>query len=455
MALRDRLQRLTGEPVPEQKKEERDRNDTLSHLRNQVDAVIRRRQKSREHKGPSSDKIRHLLVEILAGEERENDHGSYFCVEEVWKPSYQHGNQCVTDFLGADMKALSILSGHNEMQNMTLADGLYLDTETTGLAGGTGTVAFLIGLGWFTGSSFVTHQLFMRDYAEERACLACLSDIGREKRFLITFNGKSFDMNLLGTRFIMNRLPNPFVDLPHLDLLHPTRRLLSHRLENNRLVTVEEGILGFAREGDIPGWEIPERYFRWLRSRRPHLMADVLHHNRLDIISMAALARHLSDIFTEKENHFSEGKRESFAAARLLIDRRHVTEGRDLLRSLSCSTCSEISREARCHLSLMLKREGDWRQAGEIWETMLRDNPSDCFACEELAKWYEHRLKDVNKALNLVKTTLEALDENLFEERQRLRHRLLRLEKRSLYATGKHHDDVDMGSLVEKEVKKL
>ena len=447
MALRDRLQRLTGEAAPEEEKEERDKNDTLSRLRNQVDAVLQRRQKSQERHRLSSGKIQHSLAETLAGEEKENDHGFYFCVEEMWKPSCQHGNQCVTDFLKADMKALSILSGHDGMKDMSLADGLYLDTETTGLSGGTGTVAFLIGLGWFAGSSFVTHQLFMRDYAEERACLACLRDIVREKKFLITFNGKSFDINLLGTRFIMNRLSNPFADFPHLDLLHPTRRLLSHRLENNRLITVEEGILDFAREGDIPGAEIPERYFRWLRSRHPRLMVDVLHHNRLDIISMAALTRHLSDILTEKENPFAERERESLAAARLLIERCHVTEGRALLRDLGCSSCSDVSRDARCHLSLLLKREGNWQQAGEIWETMLQDNPSDCFACEELAKWYEHRLKDVHKALNLVKTTLEVLDESHFEERQRLHHRLLRLEKRSLRATEK----IDAGNMAGKD----
>jgi len=432
MVLRDRLQRLTGEPASGQKKEEVDRNDTLSHLRNQMDAILHRGQKSREGHRLSSGKIQPLLAEILAGEEKENDQGFYFCIEEIWKPSYKHGNQCVTDFLGADMKALSILSGHNEMQDMALTDGLYLDTETTGLSGGTGTVAFLIGLGWFAGSSFVTRQLFMRDYAEERACLACLRDIALKKKFLVTFNGKSFDINLLGTRFIMNRLTNPFADFPHLDLLHPTRRLLSHRLENNRLVTVEEGVLAFVREGDIPGWEIPERYFRWLRSRRPRLMMDVCHHNRLDIISMAALTRHLSDILTEKDESFLGGKRESLAAARLLIDRQHAAEGLALLRDLSCSPCSDISRDARCHLSLILKKEGNWRQAGEIWETMLRDNPSDCFACEELAKWYEHRLKDVNKALGLVKNTLETLDKSHFEERQRLSYRLLRLEKRCL-----------------------
>ena len=432
MKLRDRLQRLTGEPVSEHNKGQQSRNDTISRLRDQVDAVLHHKQKSQESRHPSPEKIQRLLAEILAGEERENGHGSYFCIEEVWKPSYLHGNQCVTDFLKTDMKALSVLSGHEEIKNMTLSDGLYLDTETTGLSGGTGTVAFLIGLGWFEGSFFVTHQLFMRDYAEEQACLACLRDIAQKKKFLVTFNGKSFDLNLLDTRFIMNRLTNPLSDFPHLDLLHSTRRLLGHRLENNRLITVEEEILGFTREGDIPGWEIPERYFRWLRSRRPHLMADVLHHNRLDVISMAALTRHLSDVFAENGSCFPERQRESLAAARLLIDRRHVEEGCAILHDLSGSVCSSVSREARRHLSLMLKKEEDWRQAEKIWKMMLQDDPADCFACEELAKWYEHHLKDVDSALNLVKNTLDALGRDCFEEWNRLHHRLLRLEKRSL-----------------------
>jgi lipopolysaccharide biosynthesis regulator YciM len=133
----------------------------------------------------------------------------------------------------------------------------------------------------------------------------------------------------------------------------------------------------------------------------------------------------------EKDDSFPDG-REFLAAARLLIDRHHVDAGRAMLCDLGESACPDVSREARRHLSLILKREENWRQAGEIWEMMLQDNPADCFACEELAKWYEHRLKDVDKALNLVKNTLQALDVNCFEERERLRHRLRRLEKRSL-----------------------
>ena len=438
MALRDRLHRLTGESVPEEKKiipedgkEDGKQRDTLSHLRNQIDAVLDRKQRSREER-PTPAKNRQSLEEILGGEERENDCGTYFCVEEVWRPSYRHGNQCVADFFKTSMNAISVLSDYDGMKDMALTDGLFLDTETTGLSGGTGTAAFLIGLGWFAGTSFVTHQLFMRDYGEERACLSALREIVGTKKFLVTFNGKSFDTNLLGTRFILNRLANPFPDFPHLDLLYPTRRLLSHLMENNRLITVEERILGFEREGDVSGWEIPERYFRWLRSRQPRLMADVFRHNRLDIISMAALARHMAEILTEKEIPYSGGKRESLAAARLFLERRHAAEGRALLADLSCAANSGVSREARRHLSLILKREDNWQEAGKIWEMMLQDNPSDCFACEELAKWYEHRLKDVGKALEVVKDTMAVLDGKDSQEGERLCHRLRRLEKRSL-----------------------
>jgi hypothetical protein len=163
-------------------------------------------------------------------------------------------------------------------------------------------------------------------------------------------------------------------------------------------------------------------------------MADVLRHNRLDIVSMAALTRHLSDILMENDL-FSDGEC-SLAAARLFIDREHITEGRAILCDLSASVTS-ASREARRHLSLILKREKNWRQAGNIWEMMLRENPADCFACEELAKWYEHRLKDVNKALELVKATVAAIDKDNFAGRELLQHRLLRLEKRSLSAAKK------------------
>ena len=143
-------------------------------------------------------------------------------------------------------------------------------------------------------------------FPKKSACLYFLLEIAREKSFLVTYNGKAFDVGLLSTRFILNRLPDGLTAMPNLDLLHPARRLFGHRLENNRLSTMEKDIIGFHRYGDIPGSEIPQRYFDWLRYRDPRLLADVFNHNRLDVISMAALSVHLAEILSSKPHMANE-----------------------------------------------------------------------------------------------------------------------------------------------------
>jgi hypothetical protein len=427
MALKDRLQRLTGE---KSEATQDHREKTLTDLRHRIEAVTTGRERRLQAGSAADPKKAHLLQELLPGEERENEHGRFYSVEAALKPSHWHGNQCVADFLSADMDALSVLAGNADLAAMTVRDGLYLDTETTGLSGGTGTVAFLIGLGWFEGSTFVTRQLFVRDYPEERACLAYLRELAKAKGFLVTFNGKAFDVNLLSTRFIMNRLPDPLTGLPHLDLLHPTRRLLGHRLENSRLGTVEQQVLGLERGDDIPGWEIPERYFRWLRHRHPRFMVDVFRHNHLDVVSMSALARHLSEILTGEGDRSKEREGDHLAAARLLIDRTRHEQGRSRLHELCASCHLQVSREARRQLSLHLKRDKDWKGAVALWEEMLAADPADCFACEELAKWYEHRDKSPDKALCLVCATLELISGHHSDEQERLTYRRTRLEKK-------------------------
>ena len=167
---------------------------------------------------------------------------------------------------------------------------MFLDTETTGLAGGAGTAAFLIGVGWVEGERFHVRQYFMRDYHEEAALLHGLADELARFESLVTFNGKMFDVPLLDARFRLNRARFPLGDAPHLDLLHPARRLWKARLESCRLQSLEAALMGLRRHGDIPGEEIPQIYFDFVRRRDARKLARVFDHNRQDIVSLAALA---------------------------------------------------------------------------------------------------------------------------------------------------------------------
>jgi uncharacterized protein len=326
------------------------------------------------------------------------------------------------------MGRIAVLANDPLLKALDYREALFFDTETTGLAGGTGTVAFLIGLGWFEGDSFVTRQLFARDYAEERATLLDLLTLLRGRRFLVSFNGKAFDANLLASRFIMNRLPDPLAALPHLDLLHPARRLLSHRLVDRRLGALETAILGFEREGDVPGSEIPQRYFDWLRRRDGRLMADVFEHNRLDILSLAALAAHLTELIDPEGEPSRRHPGDRLAAARLFLARDRHDEAVRLLDPLVGCASPATAREASRELSLHHRRAGRWPAAAAIWEEMVRRDEKDLFALVELAKWCEHKQRDFARALELTGQASAGFLSP--EERAGLARRRERLEKK-------------------------
>jgi uncharacterized protein len=433
MGVISRLQRLTGEGPeasggqgePQAKAEE------LARLRARIDAVLSRRPEG-QRAAQSAGRGRGVpLGELVPGEETTNEAGPFFCACRLAAGSARHGRFCIRDLAPLDMGRLAVLGNVPALSGLDYRDALFLDTETTGLAGGTGTVAFLIGLGWFEGDAFVTRQLFARDYGEERATLLALRELLKGRRFLVSFNGKAFDANLLAARFIMNRLPDPLAGLPHLDLLHPARRLLSHRLADRRLGTLETVLLGFEREGDLPGSEIPQRYFDWLRRRDGRLMADVFEHNRLDILSLAALAAHLAELLDPDGENGPHHSGDRLAAARLFLARECPGEAVRLLNPLVGCESEVTARDASRELSLYYRRAGEWPAAVAIWEEMAGRDGEDLFALIELAKWCEHRRRDFTRALALAERACAcerglSPDEraNLVRRRERLARKL-------------------------------
>jgi uncharacterized protein YprB with RNaseH-like and TPR domain len=430
MSVKKRLQRLTGEDSPDERSPNREKE--ISELRRRIDIIMTRRPEPRVPPQAHFRGERVDLKDVVRGDEMENANGRFFLFHDETASSSRHGSHRLEELSSLDMQRAAILANEAEIAGYDCTEGLFLDTETTGLAGGTGTIAFLIGVGWLDGDTFITQQLFARDFSEERAALAYLSDCAREKRFLITFNGKSFDVGLLSARFIMNRLPDPLSELPHLDLLHPSRRLLGHRLENSRLETIEREVLGLKRKGDIPGSEIPQRYFDWLRQRDGRLVGDIFEHNRLDVISMATLTVHLAELLGYEPQQREDVLHEDvLAAARLLLDRGCEEEARRFLASLLCSENNAVADEAGRILSLFCKRQGDWKEAVGIWENMVNGDSCHIFAVEELAKWCEHRKGDFDRALNLVKNVLKNAPYLSITEREAFVYRFNRLKRRS------------------------
>ena len=305
------------------------------------------------------------------------------------------------------------------------------DTETTGLAGGSGTYAFLIGVGRITFEGFSVRQFFMREYAEERSVLQALVDHLDQFDVLITYNGKSYDQPLLETRFRMTRHKPPFARLSHLDLLYGARRLWKLRLESCRLVQLEQQILGFQREGDLPGELIPYVYFEYLRSREASRLAPVFHHNAIDILTLACLTAIVPAAFrsSDLESLAKVGVRrgeELAGIARWLLAAGQTEEGLDLLkRAVNAGLPDALLFRSLLDVALLEKKLGRSHASLSVFTELAGcRNAHRVTALEELAKFYEHEERNYILALEFTNQALS------FEPSDRLYQRRTRLERR-------------------------
>lgn len=438
MSIIDKLKRLTGEEGDEKKADRFaarsafvEKRERIAELRSKIEALtLRAKVKSSATLKEKLSVANRRLAELVDGVEVENEHGRFFLASRVLPGSSRHGHRNLFEALDFDMVAAGMLANDPAIGRYSPGDALFLDTETTGLAGGSGTMPFLVGLGWFEDQAFHLHQLLARDFSEEKALLAHLKQIVAQKKFLVTFNGKAFDINLLVTRFILNRLEGDLSLLPQLDLLHPSRRLLGHRLKNCRLATLEEQILGVVRDDDIPGSEIPQRYFDWLRQRNPALLEGIFLHNKLDVISMATLTAHLAEIVTTVVIDKCLHADDHLAAANLCLDRSQKDKAMKIVESLSDDLSTEIQPRSPEKLARLYKRTGHIDKAAQIWEKMCRQDPGDFYHVTELAKYLEHHRKDNNSAREVVEAALASGRVFSQKEEQALAGRLKRLSSK-------------------------
>ncbi len=333
----------------------------------------------------------------LEGEEVITELGPVFCRTLRFDPAYQHGDTKVTDFLSVGA-ALPVLAGQSAPTDLCPRGAVFLDTETTGLAGGTGTMPFLTGLAWFEQSGCLrVEQYLSRHPAEEPAQLLLVAKALSRADFLVTFNGKAFDVPLLNTRFILNRQKNPGYALPHYDLLLIARRIFKRRLDNCKLTTLESTVLNFHRVGDIPGAEIPAAYAAFLRGGPVEPMARILEHNALDLAALAALAAVLEQMYNEPETV-------EHVLDHLGLARAALTAGRDSAAHLHLtraggSACDDTSVEAQLMSARAAARAGDWTVASAHWLEALKRRPGNAAAHLSLAKYFEHKTRSFARAL--------------------------------------------------------
>ena len=391
----------------------------------------------------------HDPAEILDGAWREAGGQRFLVIDHRYAPGYRHGRSAVADSApdGDDCcwPALSIFESA-----LTSGRLLFLDLETTGLAGGAGTYAFLVGCGWFERGGFHVRQYLLTGFGAERALLEDVARLISAAGGLATYNGKTFDVPLMETRFLFHRMGATFAGMPHVDMLHPARRLwkdagsaerwsetsaepgLRTDIGSCRLTTLERTLLGHVREGDVPGFEIPGRYFNFVRTGDARPLAGVLAHNRLDILSLALVTARLAHLLGEGPAAASTG-REALGLGRI-FDRAGMAG--------PASTCydaavmlaedSDTMGEALRAAAIILRRARRYDEAAGVWRKILDLRPCPPVlareAVEALAVHHEHRRRELDTARRFA---LESLNLTTNDSRmQAARHRLARLDRK-------------------------
>lgn len=373
--------------------------------------------------------------ELFPGEERidETAYGKCYLRELSFPLEHSHGNSTLSGVLNCAETAIIIHPSGPSPQEFDPYKALFLDIETTGLSGGTGTWIFLIGLGWFVKNQFILRQYFLRRPMEEKAILSHFARTAADFQTFITFNGKMFDLPLIQSRQTLTGLPrlNPPV---HLDLLQSARLFWKKRLQSRSLRSIEETILDLKRYDDIPGFEIPAVYFDYLRRGKTERLKKVFKHNVSDILSMVTL--------TERIALLSAGQgikhpAEALMLGQFCLKNDRPEEGIHLLRSVASGKTDSLAEEAELALSFYYKRQGRWQEALEIWEKVIKRNPANPNAHVELAKYFEHRCGDYRTALSYTEEALRLsypVRETYYSHSQlsipALRHRKLRLQRR-------------------------
>ena len=324
------------------------------------------------------------------------------------------------------------------MQNeIKPSDILFLDTETTGLAGGTGTHAFLVGVGYFADNDFTLRQFFMRSPAEEPSLLEELRILLQRFPVLVTFNGKSFDWPLLDTRFVMHGHRFNF-DFNHLDLLHPARRIWKHRLASCSLTSLEQEIYGIHRDGDVPGYLIPQLYFDYLRDGDARRLKSVFAHNRADIVTLARLLETLLTAESSPEVELTHPE-DRIGLALALLAAGEPQRAQDVLMVALQSPDIDpaVRRRGQIELWRLLRRSEKMSEGIAMLELMCSESTRsiaiDPFPFIELAKYYEHVVRDYQEAERVTERALRLLD--LYgsrAQRNDLMYRLQRIQRKRI-----------------------
>jgi hypothetical protein len=380
---------------------------------------------------------RRAIEDVVSGRFHTTSRGRCFVVEARYPQAHRHGALSLADFLALPPRALAQLGQEDALAEVPAHGACFIDTETTGLSGGTGTMAFVVGLGFFEDDTFRVDQYFLRDPGDEPAMVETLEEQLRDFEFLVSFNGRAFDVPILENRFILARTPPPTTAMPHLDLLPPARRLWSHGLPSCRLGTLETEILDVRREqADVPSGVIPFLYRDYLRTGDAREMKRILYHNLIDILSLVTLAVRLSRPLVEPQ----EAAGPVSGVELYGLGRWQTREGavQEAERAYYCALESDIDPALRARtlwdLGLLLRRADRRDEAFAYWQQLALEQPDDLRPYVELAKYFEWHVERPALAAAWTRAALARADAMAGDPRrvtvEELRHRLARLERK-------------------------
>ncbi|NOY88582.1 MAG: hypothetical protein GXO93_04210 [FCB group bacterium] len=364
------------------------------------------------------------LAQATKGEIISDDAGSYCLIKTLYPFDYRHGQYRLLDIISSQALSLSAFTPKEENDTLDLSSLLFVDTETTGL-GGAGVVPFLVGCGCLVKGGFEIRQYLLPDYSDESSLLEGFMAELNQDISLVTYNGAAFDIPLLRDRVIINRVAKNLDYRYHLDLLHPVRRLFKRRLKDCSLINIEKELFDFRRLHDIPGYLVPSVYFEWLSAENLDLMPSVLEHNRGDIISLFFTINYVANIFSHGDKVL-EYVDDLHSLSRIYNKRKKLKQVEQIFEHIK-NLDKSLSDDIIFFHALNYKRIKAYDKALPMWEKLSFHNSQEGYQANvELAKYYEHREKNIERAYRYAQKAAHYPLSGGYQKEQ-LAHRLKRL----------------------------